>query len=33
MSSKQEVTTKTGHMTPEEVVRHLESRRYICFHI
>nr|CAG4651524.1 EOG090X0LZH [Simocephalus serrulatus]SVE94658.1 EOG090X0LZH [Simocephalus serrulatus] len=26
-SSKQEVTTKTGHMTPEEVVRHLESRR------
>nr|SVE75547.1 EOG090X0LZH [Daphnia dolichocephala] len=27
LSSKQEVTTKTGHMTAEEVVRHLESRR------
>jgi hypothetical protein len=29
LSSKQEVTNKTGHMTPEEVVRHLESRRYL----
>lgn len=31
LSSKQEVTNKTGHMTPEEVVRHLESRRYLHF--
>lgn len=29
LSSKQEATSKTGHMTPEEVVRHLESRRYM----
>lgn len=27
MISKQEQSAKTGHMTPEEVVRHLESRR------
>lgn len=31
LSSKQEVASKTGHMTPEEVVRHLESRRYDYF--
>ncbi len=28
ISSKQEMVSKTGHMTPEEVVRHLESRRH-----